>query len=58
MGYFYSGLFADVKSGIVIKKHIYTMWDGKLFQGIEILTPSGRGKISISDLKNVEILQN
>lgn len=56
VSYFYSGLYTEIQSGIVIKKHMYTMWHGKLFQGVEIMTASGRALLSISDFKNIEIL--
>ena len=56
MSFFYDGLYTEISSGVVVKKHLYSSWHGKLFQGVEILTPAGTAKITLSDLKNVDIL--
>jgi len=56
VSFFYSGLYAEIETGIVTKKHMYTMWHGKLFQGVEIMTSEGQALLSISDFKNIEIL--
>ena len=56
LSYFYDGVYSEVESGIVIKKHMYTMWHGKLFQGVEIMTSEGSAMLSINDFKNVKII--
>jgi len=58
MSFFYDGLYSEIASGVVVKKHLYSTWHGKLFQGIEILTPVGTAKISVFDLKHVDILSS
>ena len=56
LSFFYSGLYSEIESGIVIKKHMYTMWHGKLFQGVEIMTSQGSAMLSISDFKSIKVI--
>jgi hypothetical protein len=55
LSFFYSGLYTEITSGIVVKKHMYTIWHGKLFQGVEIMTSEGSAMLNINDFKNVKI---
>lgn len=55
MSFFYDGLYSEITSGVVVKKHLYSSWHGKLFQGVEILTSMGTAKLAVFDLKNVDI---